>query len=86
MKVADVLHVTLHFRECLPLNLNISVEKTIAIGKPVHQSSTVHGRGADRAVDGNFSTCSQTNSESMQWWQVDLGVEVEVTKVRTHMK
>ena len=28
---------------------------------------------ADRAVDGNTTTCAETKKEYMPWWRVDLG-------------
>ncbi len=53
----------------------------LALLKPATQSSIDSGNSADRAVDGNNSTFSQTLSEVHAWWQLDLGEIAYVDKL-----
>lgn len=49
----------------------------VSRGRAAMQSSTVSGRVASRAVDGNYSTSNgnktETSNSSRPWWEVDLG-------------
>jgi hypothetical protein len=53
----------------------------LALQKPATQSSNDSGNTADRAVDGNNGTFSQTLSEVHAWWQLDLGEIAYVDKM-----
>lgn len=66
------------------------VGTNVAPGGSARQSSTAHGAGAGRAIDGNtsgfFNNQSQThtNEERNPWWEVDLGAEYPVDAVRIY--
>ncbi|XP_061574217.1 fucolectin-3-like [Cololabis saira] len=54
---------------CRTNNVNLTQKKTF-------QSSNYSNQGlvyvSDRAVDGNFSTCSNSEEERNSWWTIDL--------------
>ena len=60
----------------------------IALGKSAKQSTTIGGRGASRAVDGNTATsyysgsCTHTDPFSSGWWRVDFGKTARVYSVK----
>lgn len=60
----------------------------IAEGKSAAQSSTFGGAAASRAVDGNTNgnfnerSVSHTQAENQPWWQVDLGAQTNIGKIK----
>ena len=60
----------------------------LALGKSASQSSTLDGKQAGYAVDGNTDGATANNSVSstqlnaQAWWQVDLGANYNLTDVR----
>jgi len=62
----------------------------VAQGKPTSQSTTAvaHGGVASRAVDGktgmndwNSKSCTHTDREALNWWQVDLEAEYPIERI-----
>ena len=66
----------------------IDIGVNLALGKPTTQSSTGYGGLSSKAVDGNSNgqwgggSCSHTYEDSPAWWEVDLGFEGPIKKVR----
>ena len=60
----------------------------LALGKSASQSSTLDGKQAGYAVDGNTdgaitnNSVSSTQMNAQAWWQVDLGANYNLTDVR----
>ncbi|MEO0044020.1 MAG: hypothetical protein RL329_3468, partial [Bacteroidota bacterium] len=56
----------------------------VALGKSVRQSSTPNATNvAAKAIDNNTSgTASRTNTDHNAWWQIDLGVQHNITEVK----
>lgn len=56
----------------------------VALGKSVRQSSTPNATNvAAKAIDNNTSgTASRTNTDNNAWWQIDLGVQHNITEVK----
>ena len=60
----------------------------MALGGHAHQTSTVEGYVASRAVDGNTNTvltqgsCTHTDIEYKPWWRVKLSKYYYVRKVK----
>ena len=71
----------------IPVTLCILELTNLARGRPAYQSSTDEGGVASRAVDGNTNsnwnskTCTHTEHGRGNWWEVDLGKAVYVSKV-----
>jgi hypothetical protein len=70
------------------LNVVVTQNENIALGKPATESNQYGSRSADKAVDGNKSTsptdvCATTTPDSTgySWWQVDLGETYAVNSV-----
>jgi hypothetical protein len=65
-----------------------SGSKNLALRKPARQSSTGYGGNAARAVDGNregnynANSVSHTNNSPQEWWEVDLGNQQQISKIR----
>lgn len=61
--------------------------ENLAWGKPVRQSSTALGAGAERAVDRNWDgrwttgSVTHTNDEPAPWWEVDLAGQFDVVSL-----
>jgi hypothetical protein len=59
----------------------------LALNKSTLQSSTDYGGSSDRAVDGNTdgiywsNSVTHTYAQTSPWWQVDLGVSQDISKV-----
>ncbi len=62
--------------------------ENVAKGKSATQSSDFEGAVAARAVDGNTNgaygagSVSHTRSEANAWWQVDLGAQYAISRIR----
>ena len=59
--------------------------ENIAKFRPASQSS-VTDEDASKAVDGKLDTCAKTAMETNPWWNVDLGKDVWVEKIRISTK
>ena len=59
-----------------------------ALNQPAKQSSTYESYyklyKAERAVDGNFLTWSETDNQPEPWWRVDLGSSLPVAEVAVY--
>ncbi|XP_035696406.1 uncharacterized protein LOC118429888 isoform X1 [Branchiostoma floridae] len=73
--------------ESAEVSVSCTVEN-VALGKPASQSSTNGANTAGLAVDGEKGTsvpgnqCTLTNPEDGPWWQVDLGRNYPIGRVR----
>ena len=69
-----------HFVICL-----LDPNYNFALGKPTAQSSQRRGFVSSFAVDGDktkhISKCTHTEEGTQNWWRVDFGEEIPVTRV-----
>jgi hypothetical protein len=60
----------------------------LALKRPARQSSTGYGGNAGRAVDGkrdgnyNAGSVSHTNNAPQEWWEVDLGGQKQIGRIK----
>ena len=65
----------------------IAQPENVALDKPAIQSTTVNGKSAARAVDGNTSavwrddSITVTESSTSHWWRVDLEAIYDISDI-----
>ena len=67
----------------LPYHIN---RLDVSYLKPTKQSSAADGKhSADRAVDGDLTTYSQTKQDDVSWWEVDMGKAYEIYRIDCYL-
>ena len=58
--------------------------ENLATKQKATQSSVNNGGGAEKAVDGHLSTCTDTQADNDTWWRIHIPDKYKIHTVSLH--